>query len=78
MRERDASQLFFIHFFCDTNVVVLLINLGEPFVRRIHARMSDPQQFSELENHCHNFVRRGQALRSASGSPSGYGAKTSS
>lgn len=48
-------------------------------LRRIHAKMSDPQQFVELENHCHNFVRRGQALRSASGSPTaGYGAKTSS
>lgn len=77
MRERCFTFLVFIHFFRDTNVVFLLINLV--IVRRIHARMSDPQQFSELENHCHNFVRRGQALRSASGSPSaGYGAKTSS
>lgn len=48
-------------------------------LRRIHAKMSDPQQFVELENHGHNFVRRGQALRSASGSPTaGYGAKNSS
>lgn len=39
-------------------------------LRRIHAKMSDAKQFGELESHCHNFVRRGQALR-ASGSPQG-------
>jgi len=37
----------------------------EPVPRRILARLSCPDEFKELEGRCHEFVRKGHALRAA-------------
>ncbi|CAE7384658.1 atpH [Symbiodinium microadriaticum] len=37
----------------------------EPVPRRIVARLSCPDEFKELEGRCHEFVRKGHALRAA-------------
>uniref|UniRef100_A0A7S4SSQ9 Uncharacterized protein n=2 Tax=Alexandrium monilatum TaxID=311494 RepID=A0A7S4SSQ9_9DINO len=49
---------------------------AQPLPRRVQARVADAQVFQELEQRCHDFVRRGQGLRNAAASAAAAAAAT--
>ncbi|CAE8645316.1 unnamed protein product, partial [Polarella glacialis] len=44
---------------------------SQPVPRRVHSRLADAEKFTELENRCHEFVRRGHSLRAAAAAQGG-------